>query len=212
VKSRDLTVPSGHPTIDAISAIDKSANAISQIIGVINDIALQTNLLALNASVEAARAGEGGKGFAVVASEVRDLAHRSAEAAKEIKGLIAASATHVKCGVMRVGETGAALEEIVAQVAEINGVVGNIATSAATQAAGLHEITAAVAAMDKVTQQNAAMVEEATAASQRLADEAGLLAGLVDHFELGTPSGVADRRETRSGFDNKLAVQKRARG
>ncbi len=178
-------------TIEAISEIDKSASAIAQIIGVINDIALQTNLLALNASVEAARAGEGGKGFAVVASEVRDLAHRSAEASKEIKGLIAASAGHVKCGVGRVGETSAALDEIVAQVAEINDVIRHIASSAVTQAAGLQEITSAVGAMDKVTQQNAAMVEQSTAACHRLADEAAMLAGLVDHFDLGTPSASA---------------------
>ncbi|MGB8279152.1 MAG: methyl-accepting chemotaxis protein [Methylovirgula sp.] len=191
-------------TIDAISAIDKSANAIAQIIGVINDIALQTNLLALNASVEAARAGEGGKGFAVVASEVRDLAHRSAEAAKEIKNLIAASAGHVDCGVARVGETGAALAEIVAQVVEINSVIGDIANSARTQATGLHEITSAVAAMDKVTQQNAAMVEESTAASQKLAEEAALLAGLVDHFELGTLRAAGGQRETHIGPDSGL--------
>jgi methyl-accepting chemotaxis protein len=174
-------------TIEAISAIDKSANAIAQIIGVINDIALQTNLLALNASVEAARAGDGGKGFAVVASEVRDLAHRSAEAAKAIKGLIATSANHVESGVTRVGQTGAALGEIVAQVIEINVVISAIANSAATQAIGLREVTSAVTAMDKVTQQNAAMVEESTAASQKLADEAALLANLVNHFELGRP-------------------------
>lgn len=179
-------------TVAAISEIDKSAKAIARIIGVINDIALQTNLLALNASVEAARAGDGGKGFAVVASEVRDLAHRSAEAAKEIKNLIAASANHVDCGVARVGETGSALAEIVAQVVEINAVIGDIAQSARTQATGLHEISSAVAAMDKVTQQNAAMVEESTAASQKLADEATLLAGLVDHFDLGMPGGGAD--------------------
>ncbi|MGO9132760.1 MAG: methyl-accepting chemotaxis protein [Methylovirgula sp.] len=176
-------------TIEAISAIDQSANAIAQIIGVINDIALQTNLLALNASVEAARAGDGGKGFAVVASEVRDLAHRSSEAAKEIKQLIAASANHVKSGVTRVGETGVALNEIVAQVIEINGVINSIATSAATQAAGLQEVSAAIGAMDKVTQQNAAMVEESTAASHKLAEEAAELAGLVDHFDLGAAAG-----------------------
>ena len=178
-------------TIEAISAIDKSANAIAQIIGVINDIALQTNLLALNASVEAARAGDGGKGFAVVASEVRDLAHRSAEAAKAIKGLIATSAHHVESGVTRVGQTGAALGEIVAQVIEINAVISAIANSAKTQAIGLREVTSAVTAMDKVTQQNAAMVEESTAASQKLADEAALLANLVDHFELGRPRAGA---------------------
>jgi methyl-accepting chemotaxis protein len=182
-------------TIDAISAIDKSAAAIAQIIGVINDIALQTNLLALNASVEAARAGDGGKGFAVVASEVRDLAHRSAEASKEIKALIAESANHVKSGVTRVGETGAALSEIVAQVAEINAVIGDIATSAAHQALGLDEVSAAVSAMDKVTQQNAAMVEESTAASQKLADEAALLAALVDHFDLGSGNAARDNCE-----------------
>lgn len=195
-------------TIEAMSAIDQSANAIAQIIGVINDIALQTNLLALNASVEAARAGDEGKGFAVVASEVRDLAHRSAEAAKEIKNLIAVSANHVRSGVTRVGETGEALEDIVAQVVEINEVIGTIASSATTQAAGLREITAAVAAMDKVTQQNAAMVEESTAASRRLADQAGLLAGLVDHFDLG----AANHTDVSQAETRRVAAPRRARG
>lgn len=199
-------------TIEAISAIDKSANAIAQIIEVINDIALQTNLLALNASVEAARAGDGGKGFAVVASEVRDLAHRSAEAAKAIKGLIATSASHVESGVTRVGQTGAVLGEIVAQVIEINRVIGAIASSAKTQAIGLREVTAAVTAMDKVTQQNAAMVEESTAASQKLADEAALLANLVDHFELGRPRAAVTQRAV-AGEQSPIgqAQQRRAR-
>ncbi len=191
-------------TVAAISAIDKSAKAIAQIIGVITDIASQTNLLALNASVEAARAGEEGKGFAVVASEVRDLAHRSAEAAKEIKTLIAASAIQVDCGVARVGETGSALAEIVAQVVEINGVIGDIANSVRTQATSLHEINSAVAAMDKVTQQNAAMVEESTAASQKLADEATLLRSVVDHFHLGrsgeTPHSAGLRSAATPAF------------
>ncbi len=197
-------------TVAAISAIDKSSKAIAQIIGVITDIALQTNLLALNASVEAARAGEDGKGFAVVASEVRDLAHRSAEAAKEIKNLIAASAVQVDCGVARVGETGSALAEIVAQVVEINGVIGDIANSARTQATSLHEISAAVADMDKVTQQNAAMVEESTAASQKLADEASLLAALVDHFDLGMAGSVDDGRGTHRGDAGPSAAARRS--
>ena len=173
---------------DAISAmgeIEGSARQISQIIGVIDEIAFQTNLLALNAGVEAARAGDAGKGFAVVASEVRALAQRSAEAAKEIKTLISASSQQVDRGVNLVGETGKALERIVAQVAEINGVVAEIAASAEEQATGLQQVNTAVNQMDQVTQQNAAMVEQATAASHTLTGEAEQLSKLISRFDLG---------------------------
>ncbi len=157
--------------IAAMNGIETSSKQISQIIGVIDEIAFQTNLLALNAGVEAARAGDAGRGFAVVASEVRALAQRSAEAAKEIKGLISASTGQVAQGVQLVGETGLALTRIVTQVAEINDVVTGIAASAIEQAHGLEQVNTAVNEMDQVTQQNAAMVEEATAATQTLAQQ-----------------------------------------
>ena len=171
--------------ITAMGEIERSSKQIGQIIGVIDEIAFQTNLLALNAGVEAARAGDAGRGFAVVASEVRALAQRSAEAAKEIKGLISASTGHVAQGVDLVGETGKALGRIVAQVAEINAVVGAIAASAQEQAGGLHQVNTAVNQMDQVTQQNAAMVEETTAAAHALGQESAELARLVGLFQLG---------------------------
>ncbi len=145
--------------------IEKSAGEIANIIGVIDEIAFQTNLLALNAGVEAARAGEAGKGFAVVAQEVRELAQRSAKAAKEIKELINASNEHVKSGVALVGNTGKALQEIVTQVMQVDGNVGAIVEASKEQATGLKEINTAVNTMDQGTQQNAAMVEETTAAA-----------------------------------------------
>ncbi len=168
--------------VTAMGAIEASSVQIGQIIGVIDEIAFQTNLLALNAGVEAARAGESGKGFAVVASEVRALAQRSAEAAKEIKGLINASAQQVRSGVDLVGATGVALDRIMTDVSEINTLVGEIAASAHEQATGLQEVNIAVNQMDQVTQQNAAMVEESTAASHGLAGEANALSRLIDQF------------------------------
>jgi methyl-accepting chemotaxis protein len=168
----------------AMSEIEKSAREISQIIGVVDEIAFQTNLLALNAGVEAARAGDAGKGFAVVASEVRSLAQRSADSAKEIKRLISTSSEQVSQGVALVGEAGEALQRIVAHVAEISTLIGDIATSAKEEAAGLDQVNTAVNQMDQVTQQNAAMVEQATAASRVLADEARELSALVDRFKV----------------------------
>ena len=176
---------------EAMGEIETSSNQIGQIIGVIDEIAFQTNLLALNAGVEAARAGEAGRGFAVVASEVRALAQRSAGAAKEIKALINTSSTQVGRGVSLVAETGKALQLIVAQVAEINGVVGEIAASAQEQATGLHQVNTAVNQMDQVTQQNAAMVEESTAASHALASEALELARLIGQFKTGAGQAPA---------------------
>ncbi len=168
--------------IGAMEQIEKSSGEINNIISVIDDIAFQTNLLALNAGVEAARAGEAGKGFAVVAQEVRELAQRSANAAKEIKTLIATSETHVRTGVNLVGETGKALAAIVSEVQEINRHVHAIAEASREQSAGLQEINTAVNAMDHGTQQNAAMVEESTAASHGLATEAASLANLLGQF------------------------------
>ena len=171
--------------VEAMGEIEKSSHQISQIIGVIDEIAFQTNLLALNAGVEAARAGEAGRGFAVVAQEVRALAQRSAEAAKQIKGLISASSAQVGAGVDLVGQTGDALDRIVAKVAEVDGLVADIAASAQEQATGLAQVNTAVNEMDQVTQQNAAMVEEATAATHTLRGEAAELIRLVSGFRLG---------------------------
>ena len=171
--------------VEAMEAISRSAHQISQIIGVIDEIAFQTNLLALNAGVEAARAGDAGRGFAVVASEVRALAQRSAEAAKEIKGLISASSSQVGQGVELVTETGRSLERILTQVTDINEVVTEIAAGAREQATGLEEVNTAINQMDQVTQQNAAMVEETTAASHALSQETAQLADLVSQFRVG---------------------------
>jgi methyl-accepting chemotaxis protein len=175
--------------VAAMAAIQKSSGEISSIISVIDEIAFQTNLLALNAGVEAARAGEAGRGFAVVASEVRGLAQRSAEAAKEIKNLIGTSGTHVSSGVTLVGETGEALQRIAVQVEDISQIVSDIAGAASDQANGLREINAAVGEMDKATQQNAAMVEEATAASGTLLAETGNLARLIGQFKVERAGG-----------------------
>ncbi len=170
--------------VDAMSAIAKSSREISQIIGVIDEIAFQTNLLALNAGVEAARAGEAGRGFAVVASEVRALAQRSAEAAKQIKALISDSTGQVDKGVKLVAETGRSLERIMEQVTEINVVVSHIAAGAQEQSTALQEINTAIDQMNLVVQQNAAMVEESTAAGHSLSDESSRLAQLVGQFRV----------------------------
>ncbi|MBX5158423.1 PAS domain-containing methyl-accepting chemotaxis protein [Rhizobium sp. NZLR1b] len=170
--------------VAAMDQIEQSSREITNIIGVIDDIAFQTNLLALNAGVEAARAGEAGKGFAVVAQEVRELAQRSAKAAKEIKALINTSSDLVKNGVGLVGQTGKALEQIVTQVGDINGNVVAIVEASKEQATGLKEINQAVNTLDQATQQNAAMVEESTAASHNLAKEAEMLRVLLARFRL----------------------------
>jgi methyl-accepting chemotaxis protein len=182
--------------VTAMSEIETSSRQIGRIIGVIDEIAFQTNLLALNAGVEAARAGDAGRGFAVVASEVRALAQRSAEAAKEIKGLISTSVAQVDQGVSLVGTTGNALKQIVSQIIGLNTLVSTIAADAAEQAAGLHQLNTAISHMDQMTQQNAAMVEQSTAAAHTLSERAGHLDRMVGGFSLG--GETADRRSIQA--------------
>ncbi len=172
-------------TVEAMDQISAFSEKITSITKVIEDIAFQTNLLALNAGVEAARAGEAGRGFAVVASEVRALAQRCSEAAREINELIADSGAHVQRGVDLVGQTGTALKEIVTSIAGIATLVSEIAGSAKMQSTGLVEINTAVTELDQSTQQNAARLEETTAASQSLTDDAMVLVKTVSHFRLG---------------------------
>lgn len=180
--------------IQSMQGIEASSVQVSTIIGVIDEIAFQTNLLALNAGVEAARAGEAGKGFAVVAQEVRELAQRSAKAAKEIKELISASGVQVKQGVALVDSTGEALDRISRQIREINSLIREISASASEQATGLREINTAMNQMDQVTQQNAAMAEEATAASMTLNDEAEHLEEIATRFRIRQTQPAALRR------------------
>ena len=175
--------------VDAMSRIEDSSSKISNIIGVIDEIAFQTNLLALNAGVEAARAGEAGRGFAVVAQEVRELAQRSAKAAKEIKDLIQNSATEVASGVKLVSDTGGALKSISQLIVEINDHVVAISTAAREQSSGLVEVNSAVNGMDQMTQQNAAMVEESSAAASTLSNETQKLQGMIGQFNLGNHHG-----------------------
>ncbi len=171
--------------VDAMQKIEASSNQVSNIIGVIDEIAFQTNLLALNAGVEAARAGDAGKGFAVVAQEVRELAQRSAQAAKEIKDLIRNSSVEVQSGVKLVSDTGEALRTIEAYIVTVNQHMDSIATSAKEQSVGLAEVNTVVNQMDQVTQQNGAMVEETSAAGATLANESGKLRELISQFQLG---------------------------
>ena len=194
--------------VTAMTGIEQSSKQISQIIGVIDQIAFQTNLLALNAGVEAARAGDAGRGFAVVASEVRALAQRSADAAKEIKTLISTSADQVDFGVGLVAQAGAALERIVAQVGEVSVVVVEIAASAQEQSTALHQVNVAVNQMDQVTQQNAAMVEESTAASHSLSQEADELARLIGRFQTGASVPARSARQPPSRASTPVTVLK----
>ena len=161
-----------------------ASKKIADIIGVIDDIAFQTNLLALNAAVEAARAGEQGRGFAVVASEVRNLASRSAGAAKEIKGLIQDSVAKVSDGARLVDQSGKVLGDIVTGVQKVTDVMGEIAASSMEQASGIEQVNKAVTSMDSVTQQNAALVEQASAAAHTLTEQAANLTGLIARYRL----------------------------
>ena len=203
--------------VTAMNEIEGSSQQITQIISVIDEIAFQTNLLALNAGVEAARAGEAGKGFAVVAQEVRALAQRSAEAAKEIKGLITASSGQVERGVELVTASGKSLDEIVAEVAGMVDVIAQIAESAREQATGLREVSGAADQMDKVTQQNAAMVEQSTAAAQTLSVETESLAETIARFKTTHSSVTAAasapaRKAARPSAPARPVAQMRATG
>jgi methyl-accepting chemotaxis protein len=204
-KANQVASDGGKVVEDAVAAmgsIEKSSQKISDIIGVIDEIAFQTNLLALNAAVEAARAGDAGKGFAVVASEVRSLAGRSASASKEIKTLINESAQQVRTGATLVNQAGDTLKNIVSSVKQVSGIVSEIANASREQATGIDEINTAITQMDEVTQQNAALVEENTAAAQSMVEQAQALEKLMSFFKL--------RDEDRVVTHTKAVVQSHA--
>ncbi|MCJ2177195.1 globin-coupled sensor protein [Novosphingobium album (ex Hu et al. 2023)] len=207
--ARDATVKANHDAseggrivvgaVDAMTGIDRSSGEIGQIVELIDGIAFQTNLLALNAGVEAARAGEAGKGFAVVATEVRGLAQRAAEAAKDIKALIGQSTSQVRAGVDLVGQTGNAFEQIVVQVGQVVEQVQEIADKAQFQANSIAQVNAAVSGMDEMTQQNAAMVEQTSAAARSLQDQADRVSVLVSRFNIG-------RAQVGAATDHRLVA------
>src|SRR5476649_1576407 len=194
--------------VDTMDAINASSRKIVDIIGVIDGIAFQTNILALNAAVEAARAGEQGLGFAVVASEVRNLAQRSATAAKEIKELIGNSVEKVDAGSKLVEQAGTTMEDVVVSVRRVTDIMGEITAAGREQSSGIEQVNIAIAQMDTVTQQNASLVEEATAASQSMQDQAGALARLVSLFQLddGGRAGQGMRRRDIDAAPARLAL------
>ncbi|MEY4761515.1 MAG: hypothetical protein RLZZ200_1371, partial [Pseudomonadota bacterium] len=185
--------------VRAMSEINDSSKRIADIIGVIDEIAFQTNLLALNAAVEAARAGEQGRGFAVVATEVRNLAGRSATAAKEIKGLIQDSVKKVDEGSVLVTQSGATLEQIVSAVKKVTDIVAEIAAASQEQSAGIEQVNKAVMQLDELTQQNAALVEQASAASQSMADQARGLNETMARYRVEEGGGMPVRRAPSGG-------------
>jgi len=187
--------------VATMSAITESNREIADITTLIDGIAFQTNLLALNAAVEAARAGEQGRGFAVVASEVRTLAQRAAEAAKDIKGVISASVGKVDEGARLVSSAGAAMEEIVSQVKRVGAIIGEIAAASKEQSSGIDQVNQAVTSIDQITQQNAALVEEATAAAKSLEEQSDTLVQSVAVFRLGEEKGGAAKRGARANAD-----------
>ena len=184
--------------VDTMGEINSSSKKIADIIGVIDGIAFQTNILALNAAVEAARAGEQGRGFAVVAAEVRNLAQRSASAAKEIKTLIGDSLEKVDVGAKLVDQAGATMNEIVESVKRVTDIMGEITAASQEQTSGIEQINQAISQMDEVTQQNAALVEQAAAASESLQDQAGNLAQVVSIFKLGEGGQVMNTSHTNA--------------
>ena len=205
-KMRDVAARGGQvvgKAVDAMSVIEASSRKISDIIGVIDEIARQTNLLALNAAVEAARAGESGRGFAVVATEVRSLAQRSSQAAKDIKDLISSSNDQVKEGVDRVNDAGIALSEVVESIKGVADVIADIANASAEQSTGIDQINIALNQMDEVTQQNSALVEENAATAKTLEQQAGAMDERIAIFKIGAAEAKSRAKsppqQTRSG-------------
>jgi methyl-accepting chemotaxis protein len=201
--------------VDTMGSINESARRISDIITVIDGIAFQTNILALNAAVEAARAGEQGRGFAVVAGEVRNLAQRSAAAAKEIKALIGDSVEKVDAGSRLVDQAGHTMEEVVGSVKRVSDIISEIAAASEEQRTGIEQVNLAIAQMDQVTQQNAALVEEAAAAADAMQEQAHQLAGLVGTFQTGQASqnaqaGAARVRVRRPASASKAVAMRAA--
>ncbi len=197
--------------VQTMDAINSSSHKIVDIIGVIDGIAFQTNILALNAAVEAARAGEQGRGFAVVASEVRNLAQRSAAAAKEIKVLIDDSVSNVEQGSQQVGEAGKTMEEVVSSVRRVTDIMGEITAASQEQTSGIEQVNQAIAQMDQVTQQNAALVEEAAAAADSLQGQAGHLLQVVSVFKLAGGAGQTVQRSPAARVAAPVASPARAR-
>jgi methyl-accepting chemotaxis protein len=196
ISARQTAEKGSKVTTEAVTAmgeINRSSKKIADIINVIDEIAFQTNLLALNAAVEAARAGEQGRGFAVVAGEVRNLAQRSATAAKEIKTLIQESVQHVQDGTELVNQSGKVLDEIVTSVKRVSDIVGEITAASQEQATGIDQVNKAILEMDKTTQQNAALVEEATAASESMKKQSEYLLEQVQFFQLEAPKSLGNQ-------------------
>jgi methyl-accepting chemotaxis protein len=215
VTASDVAVKGGSvvsEVIDTMASINEASKKIVDIISVIDGIAFQTNILALNAAVEAARAGEQGRGFAVVASEVRNLAQRSAAAAKEIKGLIGDSVEKVAVGSKLVEQAGATMEEVVASVRRVTDIMGEISAASQEQRAGIEQVNQAIVQMDQVTQQNAALVEEASAAAESMQEQAAGLSQAVSIFKLdGMRAAVATAKPREKKLENsptpKVAVK-----
>jgi methyl-accepting chemotaxis protein len=183
--------------VATMNLIHESSRRIEDIIAVIDGIAFQTNILALNAAVEAARAGEQGRGFAVVASEVRNLAQRSAAAAREIKALIEDSVSKVGAGTVLVSQAGDTMRKVVTSVQRVTDIMGKISTATRAQSADIEEVDQAIVRLDEMTLQNAALVEEASAAAQSLRQQAARLANVVNTFQLEGSDAAAPRRQAQ---------------